>query len=80
MMIKLKDLLNETIACGECLQYAWNTYIRNQDNKSANRRMKIVFGTVQNKWISNNKRFPHAWVEDGNLVKIGRQWILKDLV
>ncbi len=58
MMIKLKDLLNETIACGECLQYAWNTYIRNQDNKSANRRMKIVFGTVQNKWISNNKRYP----------------------
>ena len=68
-MIKLKDLLNETIACGECLSYAWRTYIVNQDNKSANRRMKIAFGTVQNKWISNNKRYPHAWVEEGNLVK-----------
>ena len=68
-MIKLKDLLTETIACGECLSYAWRTYIVNQDNKSANRRMKIAFGTVQNKWISNNKRYPHAWVEEGNLVK-----------
>ena len=68
-MIKLKDLLTETIACGECLSYAWRTYIVNQDNKSANRRMKIAFGTVQNKWISNNKRYPHAWVEDGRLVK-----------
>ena len=39
-MIKLKDLLTETIACGECLQYAWKTYIVNQDNKSANRISK----------------------------------------
>ena len=64
-MIKLKELLGETIACGECLSYAWKTYIKNQDNK----KMRVAFGTVQNKWISNNKRYPHAWIEDGNLVK-----------
>lgn len=69
-MIKLKSLLSEsTIACGECLSYAWKTYIINQDNKRANKKMKIVFGTVQNEWISKGKRYKHAWVEDGNLVK-----------
>ncbi len=68
-MIKLKDLLNETIACGECLSYAWKTYIMNQDNKVANRKMKISFGTIQNKWSAGGKRYEHAWVEDGNLVK-----------
>jgi len=69
-MIKLKDLLMETtIACGECLSYAWKTYIVNQDNKSANKKMKVVFGTVQNDWISNGKRYKHAWIEDGNIVK-----------
>ena len=69
-MIKLKSLLSEsTIACGECLSYAWKTYIINQDNKSANKKMKIVFGSVQNEWISKGKRYNHAWVEDGNLVK-----------
>ena len=30
---------------------------------------KAVYGTVQNKWISDGKRYKHAWVEDGNLVK-----------
>ena len=45
-MIKLKSLLTEaTIACGECLSYAWKTYIINQDNKRANKKMKIVFGS-----------------------------------
>jgi len=69
-MIKLKDLLMEaTIACGECLSYAWKTYMVNQDSKSANRKMKIVFGTVQNDWISSGKRYKHAWIEDGNIVK-----------
>ena len=65
-MIKLKDLLTETIACGECLSYAWKTYIVNQDNKSANRRMKIAFGTVHNNWISNGRRFPHVWIVDSD--------------
>ena len=65
-MISLKKLLVEsTIACGECLSYAWKTYMVNQNNK----RMRVAFGTVQNEWISNNKRYPHAWIEDGNLVK-----------
>ena len=65
-MIKLKDLLYEaTIACGECLSYAWKTYMTNQNND----KMRVAFGTVQNKLISNNKRYPHAWIEDGNLVK-----------
>ena len=69
-MIKLRQLISEaTIACGQCLQYAWHTYMVKQSDAQANKKMKIVFGTVQNKWISNNKRFPHAWVEDGNLVK-----------
>ena len=69
-MIKLKDLLIEaTIACGECLSYVWKVGIMNQDNKQANRKMKIVYGTVQSKWISKGKRYRHAWVEDGNLVK-----------
>ena len=69
-MIKLKHLLLEaTIACGECLNYAWQTYMVNQDDKQANKKMKIVFGSVQNKWISKGKRYKHAWVEDGNLVK-----------
>ena len=31
--------------------------------------MKIVFGSVQNEWISKGKRYNHAWVEDSNLVK-----------
>ena len=65
-MISLRKLLVEsTIACGECLSYAWKTYMVNQNNK----RMRVAFGTVQNEWISNNKRYPHAWIEDGNLVK-----------
>ena len=69
-MIKLKELLTEaTIACGECLSYAWQTYMVKQDDKQANKKMKIVFGSVQNKWISKGKRYKHACVEDGNLVK-----------
>ena len=69
-MIKLKELLIEaTIACGECLSYVWKMGIINQDNKQANKKMKITYGTVQNKHVSNNKRYRHAWVEDGNLVK-----------
>jgi len=74
-MIKLKDLLIEaTIACGECLSYVWKVGIMNQDNKQANRKMKIVYGTVQSKWISKGKRYRHAWVEDGNLVKEWQKW------
>ena len=69
-MIKLRQLISEaTIACGQCLSYAWKTYMVKQDDKQANKKMKIVFGTVQNKWISKGKRYPHAWVEDGSLVK-----------
>ncbi len=69
-MIYLNQLLIEaTIACGECLSYAWKMGIINQDNKQANKKMKIAYGTVQNKWISKGKRYRHAWVEDGNLVK-----------
>ena len=64
-MIKLKDLLNETIACGECLTYTYTQTVRNHTKKN----FKAVYGTVQNKFISNNKRYKHAWVEDGNLVK-----------
>ena len=64
-MIKLKDLLNETIACGECLTYTYTQAVRNHTKKN----FKAVYGTVQNKWISNNKRYNHAWIEDGNLVK-----------
>ena len=64
-MIKLKDLLNETIACGECLSYAYKYAVKNLGKKN----VKIVYGTVQNKWISGGKRYNHAWVEDGNLVK-----------
>ena len=65
-MIKLKSLLNEkTIACGECLSYAYKFAIRSLKKKN----VKIAYGTVQNKWISNNKRYNHAWVEDGNKVK-----------
>ena len=69
-MIYLNQLLIEaTIACGECLSYAWKMVIINQYNKQANKKMKIAYGTVQNKWISKGKRYRHAWVEDGNLVK-----------
>ena len=64
-MIKLKDLLNETIACGECLSYVYTYAVRSLGKKN----VKIVYGTVQNKWISNNKRYNHAWAEDGKLVK-----------
>ena len=64
-MIKLKDLLNETIACGECLSYAYTYAVKSLGKKN----VKIVYGTVQNKWISKGKRYNHAWVEDGNLVK-----------
>jgi len=60
-VIKLKSLLSEgTIACGECLSYAWKTASRNYDNP----KMKIVYGEVGNKWLSGGKRFKHAWVED----------------
>jgi len=64
-MIKLKSLLTEVIACGECLSYAYKYAIRSLKKKN----VKITYGTVQNKWISNNKRYNHAWVEDGNKVK-----------
>ena len=53
-MIKLKSLLSEgTIACGECLSYAWKTASKNYDNP----KMKIVYGEVGNKWLSGGKRF-----------------------
>ena len=65
-MIKLKSLLTEgTIACGECLTYAYTQAVKNHTKKN----FKAVYGTVQNKWISGGKRYKHAWVEDGNLVK-----------
>ena len=75
-MIKLKNLLKEVIACGQCLQYAWHTDKVKQSDAQANKKMKIVFGTVQNKWISKGKRYPHAWVEDGNLVKDWQTMVL----
>ena len=65
-MVKLKQLLIEaTIACGECLSYAWKMSMVHQDDP----KMKIVYGMVGSKWISGGKRYKHAWVEDGNLVK-----------
>ena len=64
-MIKLKSLLNETIACGECLSYTYKQTMKNHKKKN----FKAVYGTVQNKLVSNNKRYEHAWVEDGNKVK-----------
>ena len=64
-MIKLKDILNETIACGECLSYTYKQTMKNHRKKN----FKAVYGTVQNKLVSNNKRYEHAWVEDGNKVK-----------
>jgi hypothetical protein len=54
----------ETIGCGDCLGYAFRMATKNLKSKA----MKIVYGTVQNKWISNNKRYPHAWVIDKNKV------------
>ena len=59
----------ETIAVGECLNYAWKTYIVKQDDEVANNTIKIVFGTVQNEWISKGRRYRHAWVEENGLVK-----------
>ena len=64
-MIKLKDILNETIACGECLSYTYKQTMKNHKKKN----FKAVYGTVQNKLVSNNKRYNHAWVEEGNKVK-----------
>ena len=67
-MIKLKDLLNEAgvIACGECVSWAWKYYMTHQPDKKA----KVVFGTVQNKWISKGKRYKHVWIVDKkNIVK-----------
>ena len=57
-MISLKKILNEVIACGECVQWAWKYYMTNQHDKKA----KVVFGTVQNDWISNGKRYKHVWI------------------
>ena len=64
-MIKLKGLLNETIACGECLSYAYTYAVKSLGKKN----VKITYGTVQNKWINNNKRYNHAWAEDRDKVK-----------
>ena len=76
-MIKLKQLLLEaSIACGECLSYAWKMSMYNQSNKTANRKMKIVYGSVQNKWLAEGRRYKHAWVEDGNLVKDWQTMVL----
>jgi hypothetical protein len=62
-MIKLRQLISEAvIACGECVSWAWKFYMTNQRNK----RAKVVFGTVQNKWISNGRRFPHVWIVDSD--------------
>ena len=33
------------------------------------KNVKITYGTVQNKWINNNKRYNHAWAEDRGKVK-----------
>lgn len=63
-MIKLIDLLTEAvIACGKCLSYVWKISAKFSGNKSVNKKMKIVYGTVQNKWISDGKRYRHAWIE-----------------
>ena len=64
-MIKLKDILNETIACGECLSYTYKQTMKNHKKKN----FKAVYGTVQNKLVNNNKRYNHAWVEEANKVK-----------
>jgi hypothetical protein len=69
-VIKLRQLISEaTIACGQCLQYAWHTYMVKQSDAQANKKMKIVFGMVGSKWISGGKRYKHAWVEDKGKVK-----------
>mgnify|MGYP001467126429 CR=1 FL=1 len=60
-MIKLRQLISEkVIACGECVSWAWKYYMTNQHNK----RAKVVFGSVQNKWTSKGKRFKHVWIVD----------------
>ena len=65
-MIKLRQLISEkVIACGECVSWAWKYYVTNQHNK----RAKVVFGSVQNKWTSKGKRFKHVWIVDGNKIK-----------
>ena len=64
-MIKLKSLLTEVIACGECLSYTYTQTMKNHKKKN----FKAVYGTVQNKLVNNNKRYKHAWVEEGNKVK-----------
>ena len=40
----------------------------NQRDKKA----KVVFGSVQNDWISNGKRYPHVWIVDKR--KIVKDW------
>ena len=57
-MIKLRQLLPEVIACGECVSWAWKYYMTNQRDKKA----KVVFGSVQNDWISKGKRYKHVWI------------------
>ena len=49
-MIKLKSLLTEVIACGECLSYTYKQTMKNHKKKN----FKAVYGTVQNKLVSNN--------------------------
>ena len=70
-MIKLRQLISEaTIACGECVSWAWKYYMtpgRHRDKKA-----KVVFGSVQNDWISNGKRYKHVWIVDKN--KIVKDW------
>jgi len=63
-MIKLQDILKETtVACGDCLGYV---YRQSADLLDSN--AQIVYGTVSNKWLSDGKRYPHAWIEMNNRV------------
>ena len=58
-MIRLKHLLNEVIACGECVQWAWKYYMTNQHDKKAkvvltNKQKGDVFYTLSN--LTNIKK------------------------
>ena len=68
-MIKLRQLISEkVIACGECVSWAWKYYMTNQKDKKA----KVVFGSVQNDWVSKGRRYKHVWLVDKR--KIVKDW------
>jgi hypothetical protein len=58
---KLRKIVTEVIALGDCYRWAWK-YLLHNDNAT------LVHGTIQQPLASNQKKIRHAWIEHNGKV------------